>query len=427
MIQGKRQAIIVGINEYPDPEIPKLAGAENDAKEVYKKLIDPNTCNFVIPDSHYLVGLEATSEKIRRAISDVFWKTEQSELALFYFSGHGFVDGYGHGYIAPVDIRKSEPFVCGIKMKELMDTIITSIGKTSTVTILDCCYSGLAARGAYKKEFDQFTDLKDHEVRSGEGRITLTSSAGDAPSREDNYKHSEGISHSHGIFTSCLIEGLEGGAASNDDTGIISIDKIRTYIDNQMEKKGKQKPQYSVAKGSRTDKIIIALASDTYQKKIDRLISEAQELSSSTSIRSLRKAPGKLAELNDIDKENKKIKELRELIINHLKNCREPMRNWLLANQEFLEDDLNRTASGLYSKILRSIDRLTFESIDKIDVKDFSLLQLLSTYVPSSTDQNGISTPSAADQDEIKGQLESFKVNISTKYKLLNKASTEPK
>ena len=33
-----------------------------------------------------------------------------------------------------------------------------------------------------------------------------------------------------------------------------------------MEKKGKQKPQYSMAKGSRTDNIIIAIASDTYYK-----------------------------------------------------------------------------------------------------------------------------------------------------------------
>ena len=210
------------------------------------------------------------------------------------FSGHGFVDGYGHGYIAPFDIHKNEPLVCGIKMKELIDTVSTSFGKRCTLTILDCCYSGLAARGSDKKEFDQFTYINESELTSGEGRITFTSSSGDATSREDNFKHGEGVPHSHGIFTSCLLAGLEGEGALNDDTGIISIDKLRNYIDSQMEKKGKQKPQYSMAKGSRTDNIIIAIASDTYYKKIDRLIIEAQELFTSATIKFFEKSLGKI-------------------------------------------------------------------------------------------------------------------------------------
>ena len=146
----------------------------------------------------------------------------------------------------------------------------------------------------------------------------------------------------------------------------------------------------------------------------------------SATIRSLRKASGKLAELNAIDKKNEKIKEFRETIDSRLNSSREPMRNWLLANQEFLEDDLNQTAPGLYSKMLRHIDSLSFERIVSIDEKDFSLLQLLSTYV--TNDQNGISTQQG-DQDEInrqlelKRQLESFKLNLTAKYKLLYKQS----
>ena len=97
--------------------------------KTYKKLIDTNTCNFEVSEGHFLTGSEATCEKIRKAISDVFWRTDQADLALLDFSGHGFVDGYGHGYIAPFDIHKNEPLVCGIKMKELIDTVNTSLEK----------------------------------------------------------------------------------------------------------------------------------------------------------------------------------------------------------------------------------------------------------------------------------------------------------
>ena len=65
----KRKAVIVGINEYKDPTIPKLTGAVNDAREIYARLNDPHVGNFKISDEHYLTGESATCEAIRKAIS----------------------------------------------------------------------------------------------------------------------------------------------------------------------------------------------------------------------------------------------------------------------------------------------------------------------------------------------------------------------
>ena len=54
-------------------------------------------------------------------------------------------------------------------------------------------------------------------------------------SRErNNCTHSENDSpHTHGAFSYHLIEGLDGKAA-DPDTGIISIDSLKRYIENQM-------------------------------------------------------------------------------------------------------------------------------------------------------------------------------------------------
>ncbi len=60
----KRGAIIIGINKYADNNnIPKLLGAENDAKHVYQLLKDQNIGNFNILDNHLLIGENATYAK----------------------------------------------------------------------------------------------------------------------------------------------------------------------------------------------------------------------------------------------------------------------------------------------------------------------------------------------------------------------------
>ena len=38
MIEAKRLAVIIRINQYEETGIPKLNGAENDAREIYERL-----------------------------------------------------------------------------------------------------------------------------------------------------------------------------------------------------------------------------------------------------------------------------------------------------------------------------------------------------------------------------------------------------
>ncbi len=136
MFEGKRRAVIVGINEYKDHNIPKLDGAENDAREIYERLKDPSIGNFEVSHDHYLTGKYATCELIRKAIADIFWKTDPLDLALFYFSGHGFVDGYGNNFIAPYDMLKDEPLVRGINIQEIKQVVSESVNKANII-ILD--------------------------------------------------------------------------------------------------------------------------------------------------------------------------------------------------------------------------------------------------------------------------------------------------
>lgn len=135
----KRQGIVIGIDEYEDKDIPKLEGAKFDAIEVYEKLSASEGGLFEISPDHYLIGQKATYRNIRKAISDLFRKPDACNIAVFYFSGHGFVDGNGHGYIAPRDMASEDAFICGISMEEIRKVISESVNKTNIVMILDCC------------------------------------------------------------------------------------------------------------------------------------------------------------------------------------------------------------------------------------------------------------------------------------------------
>ena len=146
-----RRALIVGINDYP--EVP-LYSCVNDAKKMCDILSrnedgSPNfECRTLLAPSG-----EVTRHVLRENIKELFY--HEAEVSLFYFSGHGAVDGYGNGYIMPVDMIYKHPFACGINMKELQEVICKFHKREKPVEmILDCCYSGIATKGG-KEEYDK--------------------------------------------------------------------------------------------------------------------------------------------------------------------------------------------------------------------------------------------------------------------------------
>ena len=135
-----RKAIIIGINNYEaDPIIPTLKGAENDAKEIYDKLIQYG--NFEIDINHFLLGSHATRRNILKAVNEVFRKGNEYQLVTFYFSGYGVVDKTNNeGYLAPYDMDTEASFFSVINMEELKKAINNTKNITNTIIILDCCY-----------------------------------------------------------------------------------------------------------------------------------------------------------------------------------------------------------------------------------------------------------------------------------------------
>jgi uncharacterized caspase-like protein len=416
-----RIAIVVGVNKYEaDQQIPELKGAENDAIELRDRLVKYG--NFKISNDHYLVGPDATRRNILKAVSDIFRKDEQCDLVTFYFSGHGMVDDDNEGYIVPYDYYPDDPFVSGINMEDLKKAIYKSKNISSVLIILDCCYAGIVtqetkggstmmahpeqenARNLFSTNLKKIVESakKEEEDKKGEGKIILASSEATAVSREkNNCKHNEKDTiHTHGAFSFHLIEGLDGKAA-DPDTGIISIDSLRKYIEKQMTQiERKQKPMYYVAEASNIENIKIAISKSKFEAKIKKLIKEAkkiikEEIKEDTKeeepetnfieLLSLHAVAKKVNELIQLDPQNEEISKFQELIDKSLEMYKEPTINWLIRNLLVAKRKINEIRDRLDDELYDLVDRLSFNELSIISESYLTCLDIIFTEVSRNT------------------------------------------
>ncbi len=197
-----KKALVIGINDYP---LSPLKACKNDARQIgdLLSLNEDGTNNF---DVTIETDIRTRSE-LRVKISKLF--QGEADVALLYFSGHGFANELGGQLVTP-DARKNDE---GIFMEEIIKLAIHSRIK-SKIIILDCCYSG--HMGGNITAGENIATISD-------GTIILTACS----KRETAKEIGE-----HGLFTSLLIDALKGGAA--DILGHITPGSIYGYIDKAL-------------------------------------------------------------------------------------------------------------------------------------------------------------------------------------------------
>lgn len=210
-----RKALIVGINDYPAP-ISSLHGCINDALAMKGVLDthgngDPNFEVKELLSSNTVI----TRPVLKGAIEALF--SDNNDIALLYFSGHGFIDSNG-GYLVTTDAQKYD---AGVSMDEILNAAIHSKAKDKVI-ILDCCHSGAFAAPAI---------IGNNASMLSEGMSVLTASRDSESALEVN---------GNGVFTSLVVSALQGGAA--DVRGHITPGSIYAYVDQALGLWDQQRP-----------------------------------------------------------------------------------------------------------------------------------------------------------------------------------------
>jgi len=200
-----KRALIIGIDEYPDCP---LHGCVNDAqkiKEVLSRNYD-NTLNFQC-EILTAPSTNITRSLLRQKISELF--RHQADVAFLHFSGHGTINSLG-GYLVTPDYSE---FDVGIPMTEVLAMANKSPVGERVIT-LDCCHSGT---------FGTTPEISSDKIILSEGISVITATRSGQEALEEG---------GGGVFTSLLVEALEGGAAGL--LGEVSVASIYAYIDNAM-------------------------------------------------------------------------------------------------------------------------------------------------------------------------------------------------
>lgn len=138
---SKRKALLVGINYAGTGN--ELRGCLNDVQHVKSMLID----TYKFTEVRTLLERAGTTEAILSELQWLTSDTEDGDVILFYFSGHGSqipsvneLDGYEE-IICPYDLDWRSNVITDNDLKAIFNA--QSKGVNTTV-ILDCCHSGTA-------------------------------------------------------------------------------------------------------------------------------------------------------------------------------------------------------------------------------------------------------------------------------------------
>ena len=317
----KKDAIIIGINNYYDDSIPNLEGAENDANEMYERLHSDKLGNFNIRKDHYLINDEASFLNIRKAISDLFYAGKSSDLAVLYFSGHGTLDGYDDGYIAPYDMDSNTPYCLGIDMSELARIVSKSNNKANLI-IIDCCYSGAVTKPAKAKSAIQPATGKEMQKihshikkfvdkKTARGTYIFASSQSNKNSREFTPKEETKTlkKQTYGLFTYYLLKGLDGEAAEN---GVVYYHKLKEYLAEKLPiESGDQLPTFLEAGAENYTRLEIAKVSALFVEYIKKQLDKIQKKHKNNAV-SLISSIQEIFEILESDKKNQRALKLQE-------------------------------------------------------------------------------------------------------------------
>ena len=134
---GKFYALIIGNNDYQDPEIPSLDEPASDATKLFNVL----TTRYTFEKSNVTFLKNATYVQMIQAFDDLSNKITKNDNLLVFYAGHGWWNELKSlGFWLPIDAKKTNTayWIPNSRISDYM----SSIKSKHTLLIADACFSG---------------------------------------------------------------------------------------------------------------------------------------------------------------------------------------------------------------------------------------------------------------------------------------------
>ncbi len=244
--QGQTRAVIVGVSEYQDARIPRLQFSHEDAALFGSWLQSAAGGNIASENIKLLTNKEATYGQMVSAYTWLIEASDEGDLALLYFSGHGDMENQtimNHGYLLAYDAPAANYMAGGFPIYYLQSIIktISSTKKAQVIMIADACRSGKLAGEDFSGSQATAKTLSDQFAN--EAKIL---------SCQPNEFSLEGTQWGggHGVFTYYLVDGLTGLADKNEDQQV-SLLELQRYLEDYIPPATAPKSQIPMVIGNK--------------------------------------------------------------------------------------------------------------------------------------------------------------------------------
>ena len=230
----RRVAVVIGIQDYDDPDLQGLRYASKDARDLGAALQDPALGGFdrvVVISGHDATTAWSIQSAIRTATADL----QQDDTFLLYASGHGTLtvdplDG-SQLYLLPSDGLLDRPAETGIPVAWLEETI-SALPVRRRVLILDTCHNGRAgSRSALNDRTRQTLSTLRGEAPAPRAGLSVSENEARLFAAEYHQAALEAPELENGVYTHFLVEALAAarGKADLDRDGLVDVVEAHTY------------------------------------------------------------------------------------------------------------------------------------------------------------------------------------------------------
>ncbi len=219
---GQMRGVFVGVNHYDDDGISDLRMAVKDVSAV-SQLVSPLYRSIALLTDD--TDVKPTREKILAQITATAKASDDGDLILFYFSGHG-IEEKGEGYLLPRNAEQSILRDTAIPIARVCEILNDkkNCKARAKVLVLDACHSG----AQFGKSTETMTQaFIDRVYTQAEGMAVIGSC------RQDEVSW-EAPELGHGVFTHYLLQALSG-QADRDGKGFVSVDAAYIFVNNAVK------------------------------------------------------------------------------------------------------------------------------------------------------------------------------------------------
>jgi tetratricopeptide (TPR) repeat protein len=220
-------AVIVGIRDYRNRDVPQVEYALHDAETVKEYVIKAfgyrreNIIFLENPTKGDLERVFGTRESYKGQLFNYIKKDGSSEIFVYY-SGHGAPDlDTKEAYIIPSDCHPDYARLNGYPLDLLYENL-SKLPAKSKIVVIDACFSGSSDKGMIITRASGIAVVPKVKF----GGILFTAATGDQIASWYPEKQ-------HSMFTYFFLKGLQGAADKNQDKRI-TVGELGEYVKDNV-------------------------------------------------------------------------------------------------------------------------------------------------------------------------------------------------